>query len=113
MGRLRSSAQLQEIFQKIRERKQREKEALQRKEEKQQKKVQKKQEKVDKRLEKYLYEQQRTLIIYHTKYIQRFLDDYATYDTIEELKEAENRGEGAIRWDVWNKLVDETRKQLE
>lgn len=113
MGRLRSSAQLQAIFQEIKERQQRRKEALQRKVEKQQKKIEKVQEKVDKRHEKYLYEQQRTLIIYHTRYIQRFLDDYATYDTIEELKEAENRGEGAINWDVWNKLVDETRKQLE
>ena len=112
MGRLRSSAQLQAIFQEIKERQQRRKEALQRKVEKQQKKIEKVQEKVDKRHEKYLYEQQRTLIIYRTRYIQRFLDDYATYDTIEELKEAENRGEGRINWDVWNKLVDETRKQL-
>lgn len=113
MGKLRSSSQLQAIFQEIKERQQRRKEALQRKEKKEQEKLSKEQEKASRKLEKHFYEQQRTIIIYNTRYVQRFTDDLATYNTRQELKEAEKRNEGRINWTKWNELVDETKKQLE
>ena len=34
------------------------------------------------------------------------------YHSIEELKEAEERGEGAINWSVWHKLVAELKEQF-
>ena len=34
------------------------------------------------------------------------------YETREELMEAENRGEGKLNWDFFNKLVKEVRKEL-
>lgn len=34
------------------------------------------------------------------------------YQTIEELKEAELRGEGRINWDKWNELVQLTKEQI-
>ena len=113
MGKLRSSSQLQAIFQEIKEKQQRRKEAQERKEKKEQEKLSKEQEKASRKLEKHFYEQQRTIIIYNTRYVQRFTDDFETYNTRQELKDAEKRGEGAIHWDVWNKLVDETKKCIE
>ena len=34
------------------------------------------------------------------------------YNTRQELMEAQERGEGAINWDVWDKLIEKTKKQI-
>ena len=34
------------------------------------------------------------------------------YQTLEELREAEERGEGKINWNVWNELVFQTKEQI-
>lgn len=39
-------------------------------------------------------------------------NDNHYYQSIEELKEAEERGEGRINWSVWDKVVEETKQQL-
>ena len=54
----------------------------------------------------------RTICIYNTKYVERFADDNDLYQTREELMEAERRGEGAIRWDRFNEIVEETKQIL-
>lgn len=33
-------------------------------------------------------------------------DDTELYTTIDELKEAEKRGEGKINWELWEKLIN-------
>lgn len=40
-------------------------------------------------------------------------DDEHYYHSIEELKQAEERHEGKINWDVWDKLVEETKLMLQ
>lgn len=47
---------------------------------------------------------------YHTTTIERFSAEEDLYTTREELMAAEERGEGAIRWDVWDKLIAKGRK---
>ena len=34
------------------------------------------------------------------------------YQTIEELKEAETRGEGKINWDVWQEVIEQTKQDI-
>lgn len=52
------------------------------------------------------------LTIYNTKYIERFVGDDDLYVTREQLKEAEERGEGKVNWDRFDELVNKTRKDL-
>ena len=54
----------------------------------------------------------RTITIYNTKYIERFVGEDDIYVTREQLKEAEARGEGKIHWDRFDELVNNTRKDL-
>lgn len=54
----------------------------------------------------------RVIQIYNTKYTERFADDNKLYTSRNELKEAEKRGEGKIRWDVWDNLVNKTKKLI-
>ena len=54
----------------------------------------------------------RTITIYNTKYIERFVGDDDLYQTREELMEAESRGEGKIKWDRFDELVNKTKKDL-
>lgn len=54
----------------------------------------------------------RTITIYNTKYIERFVGEDDLYVTREQLKEAEARGEGKIHWDRFDELVNNTRKDL-
>ena len=54
----------------------------------------------------------RTITIYNTKYIERFVGDDDLYVTREQLKEAEERGEGKVNWDRFNELVNKTKKDL-
>ena len=54
----------------------------------------------------------RTITIYNTRYVERFVGDDDLYVTREQLKEAEERGEGKIKWDKFDELVNKTRKDL-
>lgn len=73
----------------------------------------KKQEKtLQKAQEQPQIEFSRTITIYNTKYIERFVGDDDLYVTREQLKEAEARGEGKIKWDRFDELVNKTRKDL-
>ena len=49
-----------------------------------------------------------------TQFIERFLGGSEMYQSVEELKEAENNPKecGRINWDVWNRVVQEGRQQL-
>ena len=50
--------------------------------------------------------------VYHTGYVERGFKDVDLYQTREELKEAEERCEGRINWEEWDKSVEQTREQL-
>ena len=52
------------------------------------------------------------LTIYNTKYVERFVGEGELYQTREQLKEAEARGEGKIHWDRFDELVNKTKKDL-
>lgn len=50
--------------------------------------------------------------IYHSNQFERDLSEEDLYTTREELMEAEERGEGSINWDAFDKLIQETREML-
>lgn len=52
------------------------------------------------------------IFIYHSNLVERTSSDRDLYTTREELMKAEERCEGRINWEVWNKLVKETRRQI-
>lgn len=54
----------------------------------------------------------RTIAIYNSRYIERFADEDDLYVTREQLKEAEQRGEGKIKWDKFNEIVEQTKQIL-
>lgn len=119
MGRLRTSQELDEYFALQREKRKRKEEALQRKKEALERKknkeltiIKQQQQKVDRRLENSIYEAQRTIIIYRTKYVERCPSDDELYNTREELMEAEERYEGRINWTMFDKLVEQTKKMI-
>ena len=45
--------------------------------------------------------------IYSNRFVERDSDEDDLYNTRQELMEAEKRGEGAINWDVWQRVVNE------
>lgn len=51
----------------------------------------------------------RTITIYNTKYIERFVGDDDLYQTREELEEAMPHN---INWTLWDELVNKTKKDL-
>ncbi len=51
----------------------------------------------------------RTITIYNTKYIERFVGDDDLYKTRDELEEAMPHN---INWTLWDKLVNKTKKDL-
>lgn len=116
MGKLRTQQQLQEFFRLHREKqlrkKQREIKAVEHKKKHILDNTKEQEKKALKRQEKYVYRSQRTITIYRSKYIDRFQADDEVYLTREELMEAEKRGEGSIRWDVFDKLIEETKRQF-
>lgn len=50
--------------------------------------------------------------VYNNRYVNRELSEECLYLTREELMKAEKRGEGSIRWNVWNSLVKKVRENL-
>lgn len=56
---------------------------------------------------------QRTLPLHiYGQMIERDTNEEELYQTVEELREAEERGEGKIQWEVWDKLIEKTQKEL-
>ena len=55
----------------------------------------------------------RIIYNYNTRYIERFADENELYKTREQLKEAEQRGEGKLNWDKFNELVEQTKQMLQ
>lgn len=51
----------------------------------------------------------RTITIYNTKYVERFISEDDLYKTREELEEAMPHN---INWTLWDELVNKTRKDL-
>lgn len=47
-----------------------------------------------------------------TKELNLTIGDIDFYQTREELKEAESRGEGKINWTAWDKVVEQTKQQI-
>ena len=69
-----------------------------------------KQEKVaQKAQEQPQIELSRTICIYNTKYIERYASDEDLYQTREELENAEPNN---INWELWDKLVRQTKLQI-
>lgn len=68
-----------------------------------------KQEKVAQKAQK---QPQITFRVYNIKYVERFADEDDLYTSREELMEAEQRGEGKIKWDKFNELVEQTKQML-
>lgn len=50
--------------------------------------------------------------IYHSNGFERDSGEEDLYTTREELMEAEERREGSINWDAFDKLIQETREML-
>lgn len=51
----------------------------------------------------------RTITIYNTRYVERFVGDDDLYQTREELEEAMPHN---INWSLWDELVNNTRKDF-
>lgn len=51
----------------------------------------------------------RTIYIYNTKYIERFIGEDDLYTTREQLEEAMPNN---INWRLWDSIVNKTRKEL-
>jgi len=52
------------------------------------------------------------IAVYNNRYVNRELSEECLYLTREQLMAAEERGEGSIRWNVWNSLVKKVRENL-
>ena len=51
--------------------------------------------------------------VYHTNLVERYPRESDLYLTREELMAAEERGEGKINWDIWDKLTNEFIEQYD
>lgn len=74
-------------------------------------KQQSKQQKIERQraLKQQKIECSRTIAIYHTRYVERFADEDDLYQTREELEEAMPHN---INWNLWDSLVNKTRKEI-
>lgn len=74
-------------------------------------KQQSKQQKIERQraLKHQKIECSRTIAIYHTRYVERFADEDDLYQTREELEEAMPHN---INWNLWDSLVNKTRKEI-
>lgn len=52
------------------------------------------------------------LYITSNRYIEKDNDGLHYYQTVEELQQWEKEHWKCINWDVWNRLINDTRKQL-
>ena len=51
----------------------------------------------------------RTIYIYNTKYVERFIGEDDLYTTREQLEEAMPNN---INWTLWDKLIEETKQMI-
>lgn len=74
-------------------------------------KQQSKQQKIEQQraLKQQKIECSRTIAIYHTKYIERFIGEDDLYQTRQELEQAMPH---CINWTLWDELVNKTRKEI-
>ena len=134
MGNIRTSTQLQEMFQRSRERKQHEKE-----EQKKQKQLQYKElcKQADELLKKAQEDDRRRKMeelqalaqqtpqkqrkqpympqgtpFYNSSLIDDKMFDHITVYTREEIQNMEEKEGGRINWDTWDKLVKKTRQEI-
>ena len=132
---IRTQESLQKLFEESRLRQQKKQLKLQQQEEKRQHKLNKEREieayrkasqsvkkaLADKLIKQQKIEQQkaqnqlkiecsRTITIYHTRYIERFIGEDDLYQTRQELEQAMPH---CINWTLWDELVNKTRKELE
>lgn len=131
---IRTEESLQRLFAESRARNEKKQLKLQQQEEKRQHKLNKQkeieayrkaQESIKKTLAQQQYNQQkierqkaqkqlkiecsRTIAIYNTKYIERFIGEDDLYQTREELEQAMPH---CINWTLWDELVNKTKKDL-
>lgn len=50
--------------------------------------------------------------VYHTDKVDKGFNERILYLTRQELQEAQERGEGEIDWELWDKLVKESREAI-
>ena len=117
MAKIRTTEELEEYFKQLKEKRerkeQRQKTNEEHKQQQEQYRLLKQQEKTNRRLENSLYEQQRTILIYHTRYIQKFTDDdtYTKYE-LQNIEKLYPKECGRINWTIWNHLVEETKNSF-
>ena len=118
MAKIRTTEELEEYFKQLKEKRerkeQRQKTNEERKQQLEQYKLLKQQEKNNRRLENSLYEQQRTILIYHTRYIQKYTDDEETYTKYElqNIDKLYPKETGRLNWDFFYHLVEETKNSF-
>lgn len=116
MAKIRTSEQLQQLFQERREIQQRKKEREKLKYKKAAEQIQKQLQKKFKK-EQQLKQQQKeaeeeiiiTIPISVQRWIEKQPSEEDLYLTRQELQEAEQRGEGKINWSLWDELVEKTK----
>ena len=114
MSKLRTTTELQQYFQQLKEKRERKKERQERLKQKQLDNAKAEEKKQNLRLEKHLYEQQRTIIIYHTRYVGKFINEEETYNKYElqNIDTLYPNEFGRINWNFYNRLVKNTIKQI-
>ena len=66
-----------------------------------------------KRSQKPLKQEIRYITVYNSNLVEREPNDRDLYLTREELMEAEDRGEGKLNWSLLDKLIEETKQLLQ
>lgn len=72
-------------------------------------KQQSKQQKIEQQRALKWLKTERTISIYHSRYIERFADEDDLYTSREELEQAIPNN---INWTLWDELVNKTRKEI-
>lgn len=117
MAKIRTSEQLQQLFQERREIQQRKKEREKLKYKKAAEQIQKQLQKKFKKEQQLKQQQQKeaeeeiiiTIPISVQRWIEKQPSEEDLYLTRQELQEAEQRGEGKINWNLWDELVEKTK----
>lgn len=130
MGNIRTTAQLQEMFQRSRERKQHEKEEQKKQRQLQYKELCRQADELLRRDKEKRMEQLQALAqqtpqkaqkcphmpqgtpFYNSSLIDDKMFDHITVYTREEIQNMEEKEGGRINWDTWDKLVKKTRQEI-
>lgn len=104
--------ELEIFFQQTREKIERRKANEERKKQQILKKQQEEQQRINEKLKKQQFKQERTILIYHTRYVEKSPSDDELYLTREELQEWEEKYRPCINWTNWDKIVKQTQKLI-